>query len=262
MNKPLPLIELQRNFTNCLFDKSLQANHLPLNDATKSTNDQRLDIYRNNVFYSLKNALADLYPVFKRLTGEEFFNGAGLAYLNKYPPEQASMVNFGKTFPEFLEDFEYASNYIWLADVTKLELAWHQAYHETDTVSLDPADLAHTPPQELADMKIHLLPSLRLMNSKYPIYKIWLANQEGADNDETIDLDAGGELICIFRPQYEVIIKVLSVGAYAFLSNLQQGQTLGDAIISATESDPEFAAEKVLSDCLSENLFEKLIEVN
>jgi len=260
MSKSLPLIELQRNFTKCLFDNNLQADYLPLDDATKSTNDQRLDIYRNNVFYSLKNALADLYPVFKRLTGDDFFNGAGLAYLNMYPPEQASMVNFGKTFPEFLEKFEYASNYKWLADIAKLELAWHQSYHEADAVSLTPADLDHIPPQELAEMNVRPLPSLRLIKSKYPIYKIWLANQDGVDNDETIDLDAGGELLCLYRPQYDVIIKIISVGAYVFLSNLQQGQALGDAIISATESDSGFAAEKVLSNCLSERYFEKLIE--
>lgn len=260
MSKSLPLIELQRNFTKCLFDSNLQADYLPLDNATKSTNDQRLDIYRNNVFYSLKNALADLYPVFKRLTGDDFFNGAGLAYLNMYPPEQASMVNFGKTFPEFLETFEYASNHKWLADIAKLELARHQSYHEADTVLLTPADLAHIPPQELAEMNVRLLPSLRLIKSKYPIYTIWLANQDGVDNDETIDLDAGGELLCLYRPQYDVIIKTLSSGAYVFLSNLQQGQALGDAIISATESDSEFSAEKVLSNCLSEHYFEKLIE--
>ena len=228
MSKSLPLIELQRNFTQCLFDNNLHADYLPLDDATKSTNDQRLDIYRNNIFYSLKNALAELYPVFKRLTGDDFFNGAGLAYLNMYPPEQASMVNFGKTFPEFLEKFEYASNYKWLADIAQLELAWHQSYHEADTVSLTPADLAHIPPHKLADMNLRLHPSFRLINSKYPIYKIWLANQDGVDNDETIDLDAGGDILCLYRPQYDVIIKVISLGAYVFLSNLQQGPNSGE----------------------------------
>lgn len=44
-----------------------------------------LDIYRNNVFYSLGQALGDIYPVIKALVGDEFFGAMAREFVRAGP---------------------------------------------------------------------------------------------------------------------------------------------------------------------------------
>ena len=258
MMQETTLQSLQQHFTECLFDRDKDVNELPLTINKESDNNKRLDIYRNNVFYSLTAALGDLYPVVKKLTGAEFFNGTARAYLQQHPPEKAAMVFFAENFPEFLEVFEHSKDQAWLADVSRLELAWHQSYHAVDAEPLTPEQLSDIPPEQLALSTIALHPSVRLVHSPYPILQIWNANQDDQINEDTIDLDSGGESLCLFRPEFNVLIKKLGTGFYGFLNRLQAGMFLEQAIVLATEVDPDFAADQVLAQCLSEGLFLKI----
>ncbi len=260
MSVQLSLLELQRQFARCLMDPELSADSLPIIDLGNTQNNKRLDVYRNNVFHSLLTALADLCPVFKRLTGDEFFNGTGIAYLKQHPPAQAAMVHFGSCFPAFLKGFEHTHEHAWLIDIARLELALHQSYHAADSTPVDTSTLAAIPAEDLAHMKVNLSPAVRLIHSAFPIYQIWLANQNEADNDETIDLDSGTNHLCIYRPEYDVLVNELDPGTYGFLSRLSEGSTLEEAIINTGTAVPGFAADKALAFCLDKKLIENIVE--
>jgi hypothetical protein len=251
------LYELQKHFTECLFDNEKSAQSLSLNKYAPDTADKRLDIYRNNVFFSLTAALADLYPVVKKLVGTEFFNGMARVYLQSRPPAKAAMIHFGGDFPGFLEALEQIKDHGYLVDIARLELAWHQAYHAADAAPLSAADLAGVPPERLAQSGIRLHPSLRLVRSPFPILKIWNANQDETADHDKINLDSGGEMVCVFRPDYEVRIKQLDPGSFVFLSKLSNGTTIEEAIHQVFEEDPGFAADRCLAMCLTEGLFMK-----
>ncbi|NBR38581.1 MAG: DUF2063 domain-containing protein, partial [Alphaproteobacteria bacterium] len=60
--------------------------------------------------------LGDLYPVIKKLVGEDFFTGTASYYIRNNPPQQAAMVNFGQDFPVFLRQFEHTQGMPYLAD--------------------------------------------------------------------------------------------------------------------------------------------------
>ena len=251
---------LQQHFFECLFDREKNINTLQLNESIPGSIEKRLDIYRNNVFYSLGVAMADLYPVIKRLVGTDFFKALSRAYLQTHPPTKAAMVYFGESFPDFLTSFEPTKALVWLSDVARLELAWHQSYHSSDAVPLRPESLANVIPEQLASSEIVLHPTLRLLKSPYPILQIWESNQTEEENSEIIDLDSGGEAVCIFRPEFEVIVKLLDTGTYTFLTTLRDGSTLEQAMIMATELDEGFASDLCLALCLTDGLFEKIRE--
>ena len=58
--------------------------------------DARLDIYRNNVFVSLKQVLKDTFPVVCRLVDERFFVYATDEFIRANPPEQACLFAYGE----------------------------------------------------------------------------------------------------------------------------------------------------------------------
>jgi hypothetical protein len=249
------LYALQRDFADALFDAADDRvlEHFAGDDALVKR--KRLDIYRNNVFYSLADALGDLYPVIQRLVGEDFFRATACAYLRLHPPCHAALVYLGEEFPQFLQDFEHTRQLDYLPDVAGLELAWHRAYHARDAAPLQVTDLQGLPPEELAAARVTLHPSLHLLDSVFPVFRIWQANQEDSAADETIDLRSGGEAVCACRPGYEVLLHRLGPGEFRFLHALQEDACLGEALCAAQELDPEFNSSVYLAQCLSGGFF-------
>lgn len=255
----MSLHDLQQAFSDAIFntgDKQILSCIKGLSDDAKN---KRLDIYRNNVFHSLTNATADLYPVIKRLVGEQFFNATAGEYIRRRPPCSAAMVHFGEDFPEFLQVFEHTANLAYLADVARVELAWHQAYHAEDSVALSALDFSAVRPEQLSLAKLLLHPSVRLLESPYPVLQIWHANQDRNQNEELIDLDSGGVTLCVYRPCYDVYLRELDRATYTLLHTLQQSANLETAICRAGELDSASTIPEKLAFCIQEGFFTKII---
>jgi len=253
------LHELQQAFSDAIFDtgdKQILSCVKGLSDDAKN---KRLDIYRNNVFHSLTNATADLYPVIKRLVGEQFFNATAGEYIRQRPPRSAAMVHFGEDFPEFLQAFEHTANLAYLADVARVELAWHQAYHAEDAVALSALEFSAVHPEQLSLAKLLLHPSLRLLESPYPVLQIWNANQDGNQNDEPIDLDSGGVTLCSYRPRDDVYLRRLDRATYTLLYTLEQRANLETAMCRAEESESASTISEIFAFCIQEGFFTKII---
>src|SRR5689334_21117181 len=61
-----------------------------------------LQVYRNNVFASLTEALAAVYPVVKRLVGEPFFNQLARRFIRRHPSRSGNLHDFGAELPAFI----------------------------------------------------------------------------------------------------------------------------------------------------------------
>jgi len=255
----MSLHDLQQAFSDAIFNTGDKQVLSCIKDLSDDAKDKRLDIYRNNVFYSLTNALADLYPVIKRLVGGQFFNATAGEYIRRRPPRSAAMVHFGEDFPEFLQVFEHTANLAYLADVARVELAWHQAYHAEDAVDLSASDFSAVRPEQLSLAKLVLHPSVRLLESLYPVLQIWNANQDGNQNDERIDLDSGGVTLCVYRPRYDVYLRELDRATYTLLHTLQQSANLETAMCRAGESDSASTIPEKFAFCIQEGFFTKII---
>jgi hypothetical protein len=259
MMDTISLHELQEQFTASLFDTDIKADSLPLKPQLEDK-DQRLNIYRNNVFHSLSMALADLYPVVEQLFGEDFFKACARSYLQDHPPHTAAMVDFGATFPGFIQDFAPLDPYPWLADVARVELAWHESYHAADTPPMDPNSLRDIPAEQLSNSQLMMLPSVRLIRSAYPVYTIWQAHQQDHGPQETISLDKGEESLCVFRPKFDVLVKPLDTDSMLLLERLYDGISLTEAIESVLETSPGFNVEKALGEAFKDGLFHDIKE--
>ena len=252
---PMNLHDLQLAFSDALFNARDTQAHSFIEGTSAGAKDKRLDIYRNNVFYSLTNALADLYPVIKRLVGDEFFNATASEYIHQRPPRSAAMVNFGGDFPEFLQEFEHTAGLSYLVDVAGVELAWHQAYHAEDVAALAPADFSAVRPEDLNVAKLVLHPSVRLLQSSFPVLQIWNANQEDKPSDELIDLDSGGIALCIYRPGYDVYVREIDSATYTLLRALQHYESLESAMSKAGQIESMSSIPGKLAFCIQEGLF-------
>jgi hypothetical protein len=192
---------------------------------------ERLQVYRNNVFVSLRQALADVYPVVRRLVGEEFFNQLARRFVREYPSRSGNLHDFGSELARFLEKLPDLSELPYLPDVAALEWALHEVLHAAEAAPVDFSTLADP---ENARLAPH--PAARLIASRYPILAIWEANQD--EEVPSVDLAAGGDWLIVFRDGLEQRIFRCTAGEFALLGALAQGTTLGEACEAALAAEP------------------------
>ncbi len=230
--------EYQKLFTENLLTDQLRyeesedflRHFIPLFDKEESSEEavDRFAIYRNNVILSLSVAIADTFPVVKRLIGDQCFEAAAIAFVRKHPPSKPSLLFYGEGFIQFIKDYPACIELGYLSDIAQLEWNYIRAFHAKDSSLLDNETLQQIAPESLGDTAFEIHPSLRMMQSDWPIDTIWEENlkQEVA----TIDLENFSKCkLLIYRQELHVQVVNLAPECFYFLLALTDGKTILDA---------------------------------
>lgn len=207
-----------------------------------------LDIYRNNYFGNLHDALSYAYPVTEKLVGKDFFRYLAMHYIARHPSASGNLHHYGAEMADFIAGFESARGLIYLADVATLEWAYHRAYFACDAGRLDVIGLSKVPQERYADLILNTHPSCQLVRSNYPIAAIWNAHQPNADCDFHITLDGRSCNVLVNRKDNAVLIRELSDAAATWLQQIQSGASLGKATDAALERGTDLDLNVLLPD--------------
>jgi hypothetical protein len=199
---------------------------------------KRYNVYRNNVTVSLIDALGAVFPVTRRITGEDFFRAMARFHIRATPPTSPLLFEYGRDFPEFIESYAFARPVPWLADVARLERAWLDAYHAADSETLTPDTLASLPSESITSTVFAPHPAVQIVRSDFAIVSILGANR-GEERVEPFDAFSPEDAL-ISRPRLEVVVRRLPVGGASFLEHLVSGDTLGEAAAAAFEVNSAF----------------------
>lgn len=213
---------------------------------------KRFDVYRNNVIVSLIDALASRYPSVQKLVGDEFFQAMAREFVIAHPPSTPVMLSYGQNFPNFLDVFPPAASLPYLSGVARVENARRCAYHAADATPIDPSILGTIPPEQFETVTFETHPSLILIDSEFAIKSIWHANSQGIALEIPINTP---ESVLICRPQMDVVVRDLPNGAFAFLTEVEKGNTLGEAAQAGLLASPVFDLANTLTGALSAQIF-------
>ena len=215
---------------------------------------QRFNVYRNNFIVLNGDALADMYPVVKRLVGDSAFRLLASAYVRQYPPSQRTLLLYGDRFAEFLTAVPELSTLPYLPDVARLEYAWTCSYHAEDADPLSQSELAGIKPEAFDRVRLVPHPSMQCLPSDYPVLRIWQSNQLDVP-DENISLDEGPSRVVLIRPHMEVECREVAEGALCFLDRLQAGVSVEAAYSYAAAVDAAFDLADFFSHHLLDGTF-------
>ena len=232
------LRDLQADFAAALFDERPEMSARVR--AGRFPAAQHLQVYRNNVVESLTGALRAVYPVVEKLVGDGFFRYAVHEYLRAHRPRSGNLHDFGDAFAGFLAGFAPAAQLPYLPDVARLEWAWHQAFHAADAPAFDLARLGAVPAGQHSSLRFVLHPSARLLESDFPIVRIFEINQDGYDGDARVDLAEGGVHALVIRRGLTVYVEALASGEAGLFTALDKQQPLGVAMQAALTAQPDF----------------------
>ena len=211
-------------------------------------------IYRNNVQHAHVGALQANFPAIQALIGDAFFDAIAIAYANAHPPHSAILAQYGLNFPAFLAERDELSPYPFLPDVARLEWALNEAFHAHSSLSLTPADAARVFSTDSGMSSLALLPSARLVSSRFLVRDIRDAALEG-DAERIAGLPQATQRLLVMRPDAEVVIAVLSDGEQAFLTALAGNASLDGALNAAIATEPSLSPPEAVGRLLHLGVF-------
>jgi hypothetical protein len=234
------LRKLQQDFARAVFDTRAAERFAPQVRAHGLSGPRRFQVYRNNQFANLSEALAATYPVIQRLVGEAYFQQVATAYVREFPSVSGDIHCYGDCFGGFLGKRPGAVDHPYLADVAALEWAYHQVFHSARAPGLNLETLSNIPQADYPFLRFRLQPAARLLASLYPILRIWQVNQNDWCGDQSVSLSEGPVHLIVEREDFQVVLQPLKVGEYALLQRLNKGETLTEAHARATDTEPSF----------------------
>jgi hypothetical protein len=222
------LRDLQHSFAAALRDPSATCAVRP---------GANLAIYRNNAELQFRNALAISFPVLRRRVGDDYFRQLAFHYRQRFPSRSGDLHWVGREFAAFLAEHLRGGEYIWLADLAKLEWARETASVAELLPAIGVDSLAQFTPDELEHLQFRLQPSLHLQVSEYPVLSIWRANQ--VENAPPVDQSLGQERWMIRSGIEGPEIRRLKPALFSYLWALADGASLGVAMTVAGVDEPD-----------------------
>ena len=218
-------ITLQNLFLRAVWEKdttSIEKLSKHIQAPNNLTPAESLGIYRGNVVGNLTNTLTLIYPVCCQLVGEKFFKATALKFIDQFPCLSPDLGDYGEQFPDFLSNFEPVKHLPYLPDVARLEWYWHRIFCGENTKGLDFPALGKIPQERWGELIFYLPKNSVLLESVYPIHRIWQVNQSDYQGDEIVSLYEGGVKIFLWRQGYDMRIDLPNDSEWELLKVFQE----------------------------------------
>jgi Putative DNA-binding domain len=198
---------------------------------------QRIEIYNQQYWWRLMNALHEDYPLVTRLFGYCDFNQTiGVPYLTKYPPDHWSLNLMGKRIPQWIQEEYQEQDKQLVYDASLLDSAFIYSF---SAKHLPPIDAAALPSNgdisTLMKEKICLQTHLQLLSFNYdlPQYRVEFLEKEPEywiENDFPKLVKDKKYYFSLYRNAKNNIAWIeLTYGQYSLLKHIQKGTTIEGA---------------------------------
>lgn len=207
----------------------------------------RMNVYRNNVLFSLLQALLDTFPVLAALVGQAQFDYWALDFARTQLPRNPVLTFYGEGFPDALGQ-HLSVEQAHLADLARLEFACIRAFHAPDDAPMAPAVLEAllAEPERLAQLRLPLCAAVTVLCSKGPVFDLW-TTQQHAQTPPSSAVNQQGQCVLVTRENWEAVVLHIEPGSAAFFLGLQAGQPLAEAVEVALDKDPKFDPSAALA---------------
>ncbi|MEZ9289890.1 DNA-binding domain-containing protein [Vibrio lentus] len=194
------------------------------------TDEQRIQIYRNNFVISLSEVLAATYPLTEMLVGEECFQQMARQHVLSYPSTSGDVSGYGEHFKQTIHAFPAVIEAApYLAEVALYE--WQKdslvrCVSESHVDQRPLSCLADVPQEQQGALVFHLKGSTTLVNSSYTM----IALEQAIYQQQLDGLDINQpEFGLLFRAENSQIEShCLTEECHQLLTELQSGQTLAE----------------------------------
>lgn len=161
-----------------------------------------IQIYENNFVSRFTDALLVTFPKTHQMLGDTCFRSLARAFIQQVPFCEASLLNFGDRFVDFLRRQRALSGYEFCTDLAHLEWALEVAYNQADIAP------------EFGGC-VSVRPGLQLIASDYALFDVW---RYQAGND--LDIKHVPQWVLVYKENFEVMASSVDAQQGVYLRGL------------------------------------------
>ena len=231
------LAELQQSLREAFTgtDPAVWAAHPHIVDEPPISRAARVAIYANGYFWRLLESVSDDYEATGKsitwLKDYETFSDLVRAYFEAHPSQSPDIMVAGRAFPEFVESLDLCRQSPWLGELARFERSYLEAFFAGQSRALPPERLQILAGEEGTQVRLKLAPSLRLVESSWPILGLW--RRRLGSMRLYFPKKPRKQWLCIRRRvSGGMRVETLELPAFRLLQSLSRGDTLGVACAS------------------------------
>lgn len=173
------LRKLQNTFQSSVLEPDIENELGWVSASGRATPDTQLAIYGHAYRARLKEVLANDYPATLIAIGEDQFNQIADDYIHLHPSHYFSLRDFGVHMPTFIENLitqntSYKGMH-WLHELALFEWTLGDAFDAADVEIVSEQELTNIPPEDWADLRFVLHPSVQCLELEWNIPAMWQA---------------------------------------------------------------------------------------
>jgi hypothetical protein len=205
---------------------------------------ERVAIYREAYRSRLVECLADDYPTVKHALGEEDFDAACLAYIDRYPSRSPSLNFYGRGMASFLRGWSHP-HAAFAADLAAIEWALVEVLHAGAAQRLSHEALSVIPLSRWPAARMVPSPTVRLLELGHPANAYFQEFRQG--HDPAVP-QPRWSATAVYRDGATLWRMELNRSMHVLLRELFAGRTLGEAVeaLAAEESANEQQGSQVM----------------
>ena len=238
---PAPTLpELQRHFWAALEGETAPALRDVVAGSAALSADDRIDVYASMYLWRLRDLLADDFPKVAAILGPDGFTDLVRRYLGTYPSTHPSARWVGSRLADFLAAFPLWAP--WLTDLARLEWTRLDAFDAADAEPVRAADLAAVAPEDWPDLAFEPVPSLRVLESRWPIHETWGDPAAWAGPDASPG--SRPTTVRVWRRGWQVLHAAVDVTEAGALADLRVGASFGGICERFADHEPADGARE------------------
>lgn len=197
--------------------------------------ERRLDIYFNAYRVRLVELLQDTFERVAIYIGDDSFQSAARAYIEKSPSISRSLRDYGASFPAFVRDYFPHDQEV--AELAQMDLTLRYAFDAEDADILSLGALGNIAPDEWDRLLFKLHPSFSILRFEFNTVAIWQSMNDGIAPPSAIKAESSDWLF--WRKGLQPHFRSINQLELCALQDISQQQTFGQICQKLAESTEE-----------------------
>jgi len=221
------LTQYQNQFIDEVFEKNSHPEFMNNIDPIGKLNPREvMNVYQNDYFARLQDALGENYEAVWAVVGDEEFFKLGREYIEKNPSRAPDLTPYGENFPAFIKEHSLGEEFPFLPELAIFEREFWKLFHAAPFHS--EFNFSTLTEDILGQSRFEFTENLRLFSWSLSLYDIWEQRHEGF-NDGEFDFSAP-QSIALYKTTDGVKAWNFNQASSEVLKNLISGKTVSESI--------------------------------
>jgi len=199
-----------------------------------------LAVYRSGYLARLTEQLGETYATVWRALGDDGFFELCRDYIAGHPSSSYNLSDYGREFADFLASAPVTAEALFLPELARFELCFHDLFHAAGHRAMDSPSLAAL--GDLTGVRFRFGSAVRLVACERAVFDLFRHREESEPPDFEIERS---QHVLLYKLDGEVLAREVDAATFVALEAMAEGLAIDEALECAADRDENFGPAEV-----------------